>query len=54
MPLTSLVAEFREFIKPAIPQIVILLSDNDGDVRTAGANALLYLAEQGKISTFLV
>ena len=50
----SHVAEFRELIQPSIPQIVTLLSDNESDVRTAGANALSYLAGQGRISIFLV
>ena len=50
----SHVAEFRESIRPAIPQIVALFSDSGGDVRRAGANVLSYLSEQGRISNFLV
>jgi HEAT repeat protein len=46
--LMSSLADFRESIVSAIPQIVALLSDRDWDVRSAGANALLKLSEQGK------
>ena len=50
-----LAAEFRESIRPAIPQIIPLLSDSDFDVRKVGADALVKLSEQGefKISNFL-
>ena len=43
----TLLAEFRESIRPAIPQIVALLGDSNSDSRTAGANALSFLSEQG-------
>ena len=45
-----LVADFRESIRRAIPQIVSLLSDGESDVRSAGANVLSKLSEQGKVS----
>ena len=45
-----LVAEFRESFKPAIPQIIALLSDKEWIVRRAGADTLSRLSEQGKIS----
>ena len=50
-----LAAEFRELIRPAIPQIISLLSDIDLDVRRVGADALVKLSEQGelKISNIL-
>ena len=41
-------AEFRESIRPAIPQIITLLSDSDSDVRKVGTNVLSYLSEQGE------
>jgi HEAT repeat protein len=44
-----LVAEFREPIRPAIPQIISLLSDSDVVVRRAAADALSKLSEQGKV-----
>ena len=43
------VAEFQESIQPAIPKIVSLLSDDQWDVRIAGADALSKLSEQGKV-----
>ena len=43
------VAEFRESIGHAIPEIVSLLSDGDWNVRIAGADALSKLSEQGKV-----
>ena len=46
------VAEFRESIKPAIPEIASLLSDGEEDVRIVGADALLKLSEQGKVYIF--
>jgi HEAT repeat protein len=46
--LMSSVAEFRESIVTAIPQIIAFLSDKDWDVRSVGCNALLKLSEQGK------
>ena len=48
-----LVAEFRESIKPAIPRIIVLLSDKELDVRKAAVDALLKFSEQGKVSNFL-
>ena len=48
-----LVAEFRESIRPAIPQIIALLRDSEWNVRGAGADALSKLSEQGNISSFL-
>ena len=48
------IAEFRESIQPAIPQIVALLSDSDNYVRRASGNALSYLSEQCIILSFLV
>ena len=47
-----LVADFRESIRRAIPQIVSLLSDGESDVRWAGADALSKLSEQGKVLNF--
>ena len=47
-----LVAEFRESIKRAIPQIVSILSNGERNLRIAGANALSKLSEQGKVSKF--
>jgi hypothetical protein len=43
--------EFRESIRPAIPQFIALLSDSDLYVHEAGV-ALLKLSEQGKVSKF--
>ena len=48
-----LVAEFRESIRPAIPQIIALLSDSGWNVREAGADVLSKLLGQGNISSFL-
>ena len=48
-----LVAEFRESIMPAIPEIISLLSDSNLSVRMAGADALSELSEQGNVSKFL-
>jgi HEAT repeat protein len=44
----SSVAEFQVSIVPAIPQIIALLSNSDRGVRSAGANTLSKLSEQGK------
>jgi HEAT repeat protein len=52
--LMSLVAELRESIGPAIPQLIPLLSDSNWDVCTAGANALSKMSEQGRMSHFLL
>jgi len=49
-----IVAEFRESIRPAIPQIIALLRDSDEDVCRAGTEALFTLSEQGKVSHFLI
>ena len=38
---------------PAIPQIIAFLGDSELDVRRVGADALVKLSEQGKISIFL-
>ena len=43
------VAEYRESIRPAIPQIISLLSNSDSDVRRTGADALSKLSGHGKI-----
>ena len=54
----SVVAEFREFIRPAIcpaiPQIITFFNHSDLNVREAGINALAKLSEQGRTSHFLV
>ena len=47
-----LVAEFRDSIKPAVPQIVSFLSNDNQNVRIAGADALSKLSEQGNVSKF--
>ena len=47
-----LVVEFRDIIRPAIRQIIALLSHSDLKVRKAGADALSELSEQGNISCF--
>ena len=46
--LRSILATFYETIKPAFPQIIKLLKDNDLDVQSAGANVIGKLAEQSK------
>jgi len=48
-----ILADFRESIRPAIPQIIALLSDNTSYVRKAGADALAKLSEQGNVSNIL-
>jgi len=45
-----IVAEFRGSIRPAIPQIIALLSDNTSYTRKAGVDALAKLSERGKVS----
>jgi hypothetical protein len=45
--LTSIAAEFREFIGSIIPQIVGLLKVNHFYIRRAGVEALRKLSEQG-------
>ena len=47
------VAEFRESIRAAIPQIVTLLRPWKSDFCETGANTLAKLSEQGKVSNFL-
>ena len=49
----ALVVEFRESIRPAIPQIIAFLNHGDLNDRTTGADALAKLSEQGKVSNFL-
>jgi HEAT repeat protein len=48
--LTTIIAEFRSLIVPAIPGIVTLLKDDQWDVSQAAANALLKLSGQGEKS----
>ena len=43
------VAEFRESIRPAIPEIVSFLSDGERNVRISAADALSKLSEQGMV-----
>lgn len=45
-------AEFREPIRHAIPEIIDLLWDKELNIRRAGADALSKLLEHGKVSTF--
>lgn len=47
------VAEFRELIRAAIPQIIIVLSSFGSDVCVASGNALVKLSEHCKVSKFL-
>jgi len=54
MSLRMIVAEFRESIRPAITQIIAFLSDNNWDVRAAGADVLSKLSKQGEMSKLLV
>ena len=54
MLLMSVVAEFREYIRPLIPQVVVLLTDSIGLARRVGAYALAKLSEQGTIFHLLV
>jgi hypothetical protein len=48
------VAQFRESIVSAIPQIITFLNNSHLGIRSAGANILLKLSEQGKKSNILV
>ena len=48
-----LVAEFRESIKPAVPEIISFLSDSELNVCMAAADALSKLSEKSKLSKFL-
>jgi hypothetical protein len=48
-----LVAESRELIGLAIPQVIALLSDSERNVRQASADALWKLSEQCKALYFL-
>ena len=45
--------EFRESIRPAIPEIIDLLSHSEENVRRAGVDILSKLSKQGNISSFL-
>ena len=47
-----LVAEFRESIRSAIPQMITLLNIGDLDICMVVANALVKLSEQGRVSIF--
>ena len=47
------VAEFRESIRAAIPQIITLLRPWKSYICEVGADALAKLSEQGKVSNFL-
>jgi len=47
-----LVDEYRESIRPAIPQIIALLGDSNWYVRKAGADTLSKLSEQGRHRIF--
>ena len=49
-----IVAEFRESIRSAIPQIISLLSDNTSYACKGGADSLVKLSEQGKVSDLLI
>ena len=44
----TVIVEFHHLINLAIPEIVNLLNDDDGDVRLASASALSQLLEQGQ------
>ena len=46
-------AEYRESIRPAIPEIIDLLSHEELDVCEVAADALSKLSEHGKTSNFL-
>ena len=48
------VAEFRETIVPAIPQLIALIGEGDEDIRNAGTVALMKLLEKGNISNFVI
>jgi hypothetical protein len=45
--LTSISAEFREFLATSIPQIISLLKDDRRHVHSAAVAALLKLSKQG-------
>ena len=47
------VAELRNLMKSAIPQMVGFLSDNDDSLRKAGADVLSNLSQEGSTSCFL-
>ena len=49
-----IVAEFRQAIGEAMPQIIALLTDGSSHVRQAGVNLLTKLSEHGKISNSVV
>jgi HEAT repeat protein len=48
--LMTIIAEFRPFIGPAIPEVVELLKHNGSEVCKTVANTLSQLSEQGKIA----
>jgi HEAT repeat protein len=48
-----LVAEYRESIRQAIPQIITLLSHSEWGVRQAGVDALSKLSEQCRALNFM-
>jgi len=50
MSLMKIIAELRESIGPAIPQIIALLTGNKWDARRTAADTLSKLSEQGNIS----
>jgi len=50
----SITAAFREFIAPAIPCIITLLSDAAWKLRKEAVNALTILLEQGSITNILI
>jgi len=50
----SITAALREFIAPAIPCIITLLSDAAWKLRKEAVNALTILLEQGSITNILI
>lgn len=49
----STLVEFRGPIRDAIPQIIVLLSDNNGEARREAAGSLAQLSEQGRNLMFI-
>jgi len=47
-------AEFRESIRPAVPQIIAFLRHNEWYLCEAGADVLAKFSEQGKVSNLLI
>jgi HEAT repeat protein len=45
--LTSIAAEFQEFLATSIPQIINLLKDDEQSVRDSAVGALSKLSEHG-------